>query len=80
MALYLIGDEDRNNPKSGLFYLDPHFVQNAVPKAEADVRLDQMNLAPYLDTYHCKDLRMLSLSEMCTSMAPGFYIKDEEMF
>ena len=80
MALYLIGDEDRNNPKSGLFYLDPHFVQNAVPKAEADVSLDKMNLAPYLHTYHCKDLRMLSMSEMCTSMAPGFYIRDEEMF
>ena len=26
MALYLVGDEDLNNPKSGYFYLDPHTI------------------------------------------------------
>jgi hypothetical protein len=36
MALYLIGDENRNSKKSGLFYLDPHFVQNAVPKKKIE--------------------------------------------
>jgi hypothetical protein len=36
MALYLIGDENRNSKKSGLFYLDPHFVQSAVPKKEIE--------------------------------------------
>lgn len=31
MAIYLIGDENVHSDNSGLFYLDPHFVQNAVP-------------------------------------------------
>jgi len=26
MALYFVGTEDINNPKSGLFYLDPHLI------------------------------------------------------
>jgi hypothetical protein len=80
MALYLIGDEDKNSTRSGLFYLDPHFVQNAVPKHEAQKSSENLNLVHYLDSYHCKDLRLLSLNDMCTSLAPGFYIRDEEMF
>lgn len=31
LALYLVGMEDLSNPKAGLFYLDPHFIQTAIP-------------------------------------------------
>ena len=34
MAIYLIGDENVHNNSSGFFYLDPHYVQNAVPSQE----------------------------------------------
>jgi hypothetical protein len=31
MALYLVGDEDSTNNNSGIFYLDPHLIQPAIP-------------------------------------------------
>lgn len=31
MALYLVGSEDMSSSKSGLFYLDPHYIQKSVP-------------------------------------------------
>jgi cysteine protease ATG4 len=30
MALYLVGHEDINKESSGMFYLDPHMVQNSI--------------------------------------------------
>jgi hypothetical protein len=32
MAIYLVGDEDTQKNNSGFFYLDPHYVQAAVPR------------------------------------------------
>mmetsp|Transcript_29338 Transcript_29338/g.44206 ORF Transcript_29338/g.44206 Transcript_29338/m.44206 type:complete len:112 (+) Transcript_29338:1946-2281(+) len=81
MALYLIGDEDINNPNSGILFLDPHQTQPAVPGESVNPRPPlRMNLAPYVKSYHCTDLRSLEPREMCTSMAPGFYLRDREDF
>ena len=30
--------------------------------------------------YHCQDIRTMSLSKICTSLAIGFYIRDTESF
>lgn len=34
MALYLSGYEETNQRKSGFIYLDPHYIQAAVPSSE----------------------------------------------
>ena len=78
MALYLVGHEDIKKDSSGMFYLDPHQVQAAVPKSEIERVVP--NLTPYLDSYHNTDLRTLAPKDMCTSMAPGFYLRDHENF
>ena len=80
MALYLCGIEDANNPKSGFFYLDPHFVHASVPrKAVMSANLSE-SLRPYLSQYHTTCLRTLAPNDMCTSLAPGFYIRNYDDF
>ena len=39
-----------------------------------------LNFFPYLNSYHCTDLKILEPDQMCTSLATGFYIRDEESF
>jgi hypothetical protein len=39
-----------------------------------------LNFFPFLNTYHCTDFRTLDPDQMCTSLATGFYIRDEESF
>lgn len=80
MALYLIGSEDISNPKAGLFYLDPHYIQKAVPSQDVLASENTLPLRPYLSQYHCVTLRTLSPSDMCTSMAPAFYLRDKLKF
>lgn len=88
MAIYLIGDEDVQKNNSGLFYLDPHYVQPSVPRAQLEKHLGssqsashRFHLSPqHLDTYHTYDLRTLDPTNMQTSLAPGFYIRDHENF
>ena len=72
MALYLVGSEDVEDEKSGLFYLDPHLIQNAVPSYSS--------VAPFLNTYHCSTVRTLPPGDMCTSLAPGFYLRNLDEF
>lgn len=76
MAIYLVGDEDIHKNNSGLFYLDPHYVQNSVPRPELEKHLGgaggrhgatqaRFHLSPqYLDTYHTYDLRTLDPNNM----------------
>jgi hypothetical protein len=78
MALYLVGHEDINKDSSGMFYLDPHLVQTSIHSSESEI--ENPNFTPYLETYHNTDLRTLSPNDMCTSMAPGFYLRDQENF
>jgi hypothetical protein len=40
----------------------------------------KLPLRPYISQYHCTTLRTLSPSDMCTSLAPGFYIRDKFHF
>jgi hypothetical protein len=78
MALYLVGDEDSSNPNSGIFYLDPHLIQPSVPQNEVERSIP--NFWNYRSTYHCAELRTVDPSEICTSLAPGFYLRDLEEF
>jgi hypothetical protein len=39
-----------------------------------------LNFFPFLNSYHCTYLRILEPEQMCTSLATGFYIRDEESF
>ncbi len=78
MALYLVGDEDINNPQSGIFYLDPHLIQPAVPSSEIEKK--NPNFWNYRTTYHCTELRTLDPSDMCSSLAPGFYLRNQQDF
>lgn len=80
MALYLVGSEDICNSKSGLFYLDPHYIQKAVPSASIVANEQKQILRQHLSEYHCSTLRSLAPSDMCTSLAPGFYLRDKEAF
>ena len=48
MALYLVGDEDVHQAKSGFFYLDPHFVNPAIPSEEVGQPEHLLDFAPYL--------------------------------
>jgi len=80
MALYLCRIEDATNPKAGFFYLDPHFVHSSIPrKAVMNPNLSE-SLRPYLSQYHTTTLRCLAPNDMCTSLAPGFYIRNKEDF
>jgi hypothetical protein len=38
------------------------------------------SIRPHLSQYHCTTLRTLAPSDMCTSLAPGFYLRDKEKF
>jgi len=48
LALYLVGQEDSHNPKGGMFYLDPHFIQKAVPRSEVSKPEKYQALIPFL--------------------------------
>ena len=76
MALYLVGDEDSNAKSAGFFYLDPHIIQASVPSSH----LDENGLLAHMNSYHFTDLRSLDPDHMCASLAPGFYLRDEENF
>lgn len=80
MALYFVGVEDMNDRRSGLFYLDPHYVQKAIPRSDIVKETHSGSMDQYLTQYHCRTLRSLSLNEMCTSLAPGFYLRDKDDF
>jgi cysteine protease ATG4 len=70
-ALYFVGITDSNN----LIYLDPHFVQKSA--SSVDIAFNE-RLQRHINTYHCSKMKMLALDKMCTSVAIGFYIRDEE--
>ena len=76
MALYLVGDEDVDKENSGFFFLDPHVTQPSVPSRDASSGL----YVPYLKQYHCTDVRTLDPSDMCTSLAPGFYLRTKSEY
>lgn len=71
-ALYFVGISDSNN----LIYLDPHVVRKSVP---AEI-ISTDNLGKYVHEYHCQKMKKLQLDKMCTSVAIGFYIRDEADF
>lgn len=73
-ALYFIGISD---PSNNLIYLDPHIVQRSVPSC--DIQSNE-KLWPYVQSYHCNKIKKMPLSKMCTSVAIGFYIRDESQF
>jgi cysteine protease ATG4 len=75
-ALYLVGDENANSPRGSILYLDPHVIQTSLPSVHAR----DPNFLGDLQTYHCTDARSLDPESLCTSMAPGFYLRDEAAF
>lgn len=81
MALYFVGDEDTCRMESGIFYLDPHYVNPAIPSSVINRPPPKVfDLLPYMEQFHCSNLRMLSPRAMCTSLAPGFYLKNKAEF
>lgn len=81
MALYFVGDENERDPDAGIFYLDPHFINPSIPSSElAGGAHSTFDFLPYLDQIHCLDLRLLNPKDMCTSLAPGFYLRDHSQF
>ena len=75
-ALYLIGDENASSVRGSFLYLDPHTIQPSLPSA----LLNEPNAFPDLPSYHCTEARSLDPEALCTSMAPGFYLRDEAAF
>jgi len=51
-----------------------------VPREETTRSEHLGGLKAYLSQYHCSTLRTLSPSDMCTSLSPGFYLKDKRSF
>ena len=80
MALYLVGDENVNQDSAGFFFLDPHLINSSIPRQEAHKSEHQTDYMPYLGQYHCTDLKTLNPKDMCTSLAPGFYLRDLDNF
>jgi len=60
-----------------LLYLDPHYVQKSVPSHH--VTNDGLFIK-HLNSYHCNNIKKLSIEKMCTSIAFGFYIQDEDAY
>jgi hypothetical protein len=54
-----------------LIYLDPHFVQETVPREK---------LREKMGTYFCDNIRYLNFNEIDTSVGLCFLIKDENDF
>lgn len=70
-SLYFVGIANAHackDPK--LFFLDPHFVQEACSPAGAFDRA----------SYYSKEIRTLPLSKLCTSVCIGFYLRDLDAF
>uniref|UniRef100_A0A6B2LQF5 Cysteine protease n=1 Tax=Arcella intermedia TaxID=1963864 RepID=A0A6B2LQF5_9EUKA len=65
-SLYFIGYQG-----DYVIYLDPHFVQPAVPK---DLRKEDF------ETYQCKVPLKMPLADIDPSLAIGFFIKTEQDF
>ena len=83
------------NPRSAdpqLMYLDPHFVNEAIPGMRAQQWIDSLARAErangdhwllpklFLKEYHCADIRTMRLSKICPSLAIGFYLRDADEF
>ena len=81
---------DGEDPK--LMYLDPHFVQDAI-SAHRSIQWMRMLFSAdshtgehWLDSesikrnYHCGEIRTMSLSRICPSLAIGFYLKNMDDF
>ena len=73
-ALYFVGVSE---PSNNLIYLDPHLVQKSVSSAHA---LDSDFLWRHVPSYHCAKIKKLPLEKMCTSVALGFYVRNEADF
>ena len=73
-ALYFVGDEDVNNPKSGLLELDPHKVKKGLSYEEMVEHPD------LTEEFHCSDLRILDPKHMCNNMAVGFYLRNFHVY
>jgi len=73
-ALFFVGITE---PSNNLIYLDPHLVQKSVSSAHV---LNNDHLWQYVPSYHCTKIKKLPLEKMCTSVALGFYIRDEPDF
>ena len=69
-ALYLVGDEDINDPESSLLYLDPHFLRKSQPSSDSN------SLENFMNECMCTSVRTFDPKDMCNSLAPGFYIRD----
>jgi len=91
-ALYFVGmlNPDGEDPK--LIFLDPHFVQDAI-SAHRSIQWIRMLFSAeshtgehWLDSesikrnYHCGEVRTMSLSRICPSLAIGFYLKNMDEF
>jgi len=66
-AYYIVG-----HVHDKLIYLDPHFVQESVKSRKV--------LKENLSSYHCQAARYVNYSEIDTSIAMAFMIKDENNF
>jgi Peptidase family C54 len=73
-ALYFVGLTESDD----LLYLDPHYVHESIPLREVCNDERMMNYGER--QYHCTKIKSIKLDKMCTSVAIGFYIKNEEEF
>lgn len=69
-ALYIAGISGDE-----LIYLDPHFVKKAVPSNQFK-NIDKT----VIKQYHCKTMKKMKISKMCTSVALGFYIRGPDEY
>ena len=91
-ALYFVGMINPEGKDPKLMYLDPHFVQDAIPTVKSKIWLDQLyssdkntgenciDASFILSQYHCKEVRTMSLNRICPSLAIGFYIRNTDEY
>ena len=91
-ALYFTGMLNPRSVDPSLIYLDPHFVNEAIPGMRAQHWIDSLARAErangdhwllpklFLREYHCTDIRTMRLSKICPSLAIGFYLRDADEF
>ena len=91
-ALYFVGmiNPDGDDPK--LMYLDPHYVQDAISSHRSKLWIDSLYINEentgdhWVDplfikqNFHCSEVRTMSLSRICPSLAIGFYLRHMEDF
>lgn len=89
-ALYFVGIVNPAAEDPKLLFLDPHFVQDSnqseplkawrSASTKLPIPIQNQSVPIKLSTYHCNELRTMSLSKISTGLAIGFYVSNIEQF